>query len=182
MAWQDNFTLPSSGLLHGVRLFETDISGPPISPILKGQHVQEIYVGHPLISEIKNSLICKAFKMAQIGGPETSVSNHLTSRNNPEDERIQFKGGGSLRSRKISFGVECRNSIECVSPRTSLHTGMTRHLHFRLQIALHSTSPGRYEPSNCFTFVVVIPPTQSSFKSFVMSSFPRVYITFFHLT
>ena len=33
------------------------------------------------------------------GSPEKSVSNHLTPRNNPEDGRIQFDRGGSLRSR-----------------------------------------------------------------------------------
>ena len=38
-------------------------------------------------------------KMGPIGSPETSVSNHLTPRNNPEDGRIQFNRGGSLRSR-----------------------------------------------------------------------------------
>ena len=31
--------LPSSGLLHGVRLFETDVSGPPIGRILQGEDV-----------------------------------------------------------------------------------------------------------------------------------------------
>ena len=29
--------LPSSGLLHSVRWFDTDVLGLPISPILKGQ-------------------------------------------------------------------------------------------------------------------------------------------------
>ena len=29
--------------------------------------------------------------MVPIGHPETSVSNHLTPRNNQEDERIQIK-------------------------------------------------------------------------------------------
>jgi hypothetical protein len=33
--------LPSSGLLRGVRWFETDVSGPPISTILRGPAVQE---------------------------------------------------------------------------------------------------------------------------------------------
>ena len=32
---------PSTGLLHGVRWFDTDVSGLPISPIFKGQSVQE---------------------------------------------------------------------------------------------------------------------------------------------
>ena len=34
--YQFNRTLPSSGLLHSVRWFETDVSGPPV-PIFKGQ-------------------------------------------------------------------------------------------------------------------------------------------------
>jgi hypothetical protein len=33
--------LPSSGLLRGVRWFETDVSGLPVGPIFKGQAVQE---------------------------------------------------------------------------------------------------------------------------------------------
>jgi hypothetical protein len=37
-----------------------------------------------------------SLKMGTIGSPKTSVSNHFTSRNNPEDGRIQFKSGGSL--------------------------------------------------------------------------------------
>ena len=32
------------------------------------------------------------------GSPETSVSNHVTSRNNPKDGRIYFNLGGSLKS------------------------------------------------------------------------------------
>ena len=39
--------------------------------------------------------------MGPIASPETSVSNHLTPRNNPEDGRIQFNRGGSLRSRQV---------------------------------------------------------------------------------
>jgi hypothetical protein len=34
-----------------------------------------------------------------LSNPETSVSNQLTLRNNPEDGRIRFKRGGSVRSR-----------------------------------------------------------------------------------
>ena len=36
--------------------------------------------------------------MGPIGSPKTSVSNHLTPRNNPEERRIQFNCGESLRS------------------------------------------------------------------------------------
>jgi hypothetical protein len=38
---QLKFILPSSGLLRGKRLFETDVLGLPIGPIFKGQAVQE---------------------------------------------------------------------------------------------------------------------------------------------
>jgi hypothetical protein len=40
-------------------------------------------------------------KKGPIGSPETSVSNHLTPRNNPEDVKIQYNRGGDLRSRKL---------------------------------------------------------------------------------
>jgi hypothetical protein len=40
-------------------------------------------------------------KMERIGSPETSVQNHVTPRNNPEDGRIPFSRGGSLRSHKF---------------------------------------------------------------------------------
>jgi hypothetical protein len=76
--------ISSSALLRGVRWFKTDVSGLPIYPIFKGQAIQE-----------EASLL----KMRLIGSPETSVLNHLTGRNNPEDGRIQFNSGGSLRSR-----------------------------------------------------------------------------------
>ena len=39
--------------------------------------------------------------MGLLGGLETSISNHLTPRNNLEDGRIQLNRGGSLRSRKF---------------------------------------------------------------------------------
>jgi hypothetical protein len=41
--------------------------------------------------------------MGSIGSPETSVSDHLTPRSNPEDCRVQFNGGESLRSRIIGL-------------------------------------------------------------------------------
>jgi hypothetical protein len=63
---------PRRRLLRGVRRFETDVSGLPIGSIFKGQAVRV----------------------------EVSVSNHITSRNNPEDGRLQFKSGGSVRSCK----------------------------------------------------------------------------------
>jgi hypothetical protein len=37
--------------------------------------------------------------MVSIGSPETPISNHHTQRNNPQDGRIRFKKGGSLRYR-----------------------------------------------------------------------------------
>jgi hypothetical protein len=45
--------------------------------------------------------------MGLIDCPETSVSKHLTTRNNPEDGRIQFNRGGSLQSR-IKVFFPCR--------------------------------------------------------------------------
>jgi hypothetical protein len=36
-------------------------------------------------------------KVVSINSPETSVSNHLTLLNNPEDGRIHLKRGGSLK-------------------------------------------------------------------------------------
>ena len=36
-----NWIFQSSGLVRGVRWFETDVSGPAIGPIFKGQTVQE---------------------------------------------------------------------------------------------------------------------------------------------
>jgi hypothetical protein len=71
--------LPSSGLLSGVRRLETDVSGLPIGPIFKG----------------------RLLKIGPIGSPETSVSNHITQRNNPEDGVIHFNGGGSLLSHSV---------------------------------------------------------------------------------
>ena len=62
------------GLLHGVRWFETDVSGLDFGLIL-------LYSLNP---------------QYRIGDPETSVSSPLMPRNNPEDGIIQFEHDGSL--------------------------------------------------------------------------------------
>ena len=41
--------------------------------------------------------------MGPIGCPETSVSNHLTQRNNPGDGKIKFIREGSLRPRNTEL-------------------------------------------------------------------------------
>ena len=64
----------SSGLLRGVRWSETDVLG--LGPTFKGPAVQE--EAWPL-------------KKRQIGNPEKSVLDHLTTRNNTEDGRIQHE-------------------------------------------------------------------------------------------
>jgi hypothetical protein len=73
---------PSSGLLRGVRWFETDVLGLPIGSIFK---IQAVHV----------------LKTRSTGSPETSVLNHLTQRNNPEDGRIHFNRSWSPRPRVI---------------------------------------------------------------------------------
>ena len=75
--------LPSSGLLRDVRWFETDVSGLPIGPNFKGQ-------------------AC-ILEMGPMFSPETSISNPLTPRNNPEDGRIRFYRSGSFQSRIINI-------------------------------------------------------------------------------
>jgi hypothetical protein len=42
-----------------------------------------------------------SLKIGPTGRPETSVSNQLTHRNNPEDRKIQFNRCGCLRCRKL---------------------------------------------------------------------------------
>ena len=66
--------LPSSGLLRGVRRFETDVSR------LSAQS-----------SRVK----------IPSSSPETSVSNHITPRNCPENGIIQFNRAERLRSRTV---------------------------------------------------------------------------------
>ena len=74
--------LPSSGLLCGVRWFTTDVSGPPIGPIFKGQ-------ASCTASPLTTGPTCS---------PETSVLNNLTPRNYLEKLKTHFNRGGSLRS------------------------------------------------------------------------------------
>jgi hypothetical protein len=57
----------SSGLLRGVKWFETDVLGLHIGPIFKTRSLED----------------------ETIGNPKTWVSNRLTPFNNPEDERIE---------------------------------------------------------------------------------------------
>ena len=47
--------------------------------------------------------------MGPIGSPETSVLNYLTRRHNPEDGRIQFSNGGSIRYRK---SLSCKKALD----------------------------------------------------------------------
>ena len=67
--------LSSSGLLRGVRWFETDVSGLPIGSIFKIQDIflEQLYPWR---------------------------WDFLKPRDNPEDGRIEFNRGGSLGSRK----------------------------------------------------------------------------------
>ena len=58
-----NWILPTSGLLRCLSWFKSDVSRLPVGPIFN------------------------ALNMGAIGSPETSVSSHLTLRNNPEDGR-----------------------------------------------------------------------------------------------
>ena len=67
------WNIPSSGLLGSVRSFDTDVSGLRISPIFKGQA----------------SWTARPLKMGPAGGPDKSLWNHLTLRNNPEDGRFR---------------------------------------------------------------------------------------------
>ena len=60
--------LPSSELLCGLRWFETDVSGLPVGPIFKGS------------SSLRRT--AWPLKMGKTRNTETSVSNHITPRNN----------------------------------------------------------------------------------------------------
>ena len=71
-----NWIFPSCWLLRCLRRFAFDVSGLLISPMFKGQAVQEAAAW--------------SLKIWPIGSPETSVSNHLTPRNNPADGRIRL--------------------------------------------------------------------------------------------
>ena len=77
--------LQSSGLLHGVKWFETDVSGLHVSPTVKSQ----------------TSWTAWTLKLGPMGNPETSVLNHLTPRENPEDGRIE--GRSKLTMKKTRF-------------------------------------------------------------------------------
>ena len=54
--------------------------------------------------------------MGPIGSPETSVSNHLTSHNNPEEGKIQFSGVfAKFLKATISLVMSVRLSVLCLS-------------------------------------------------------------------
>jgi hypothetical protein len=54
--------------------------------------------------------VSRPVKISPIGGPETSVSNHLTLRNKPEDGRIQFNRRRSI-NRDYKLSPWCEWSI-----------------------------------------------------------------------
>ena len=59
-------------------------------------------------------------KVGLTGSPETSVFNHLTPRNNPEDGRIQFNREGSLISCMSSVGYDGGSVNVCLSTGSSV--------------------------------------------------------------
>ena len=61
-----------------------------------------------MLSEYVRTIKRQRFRMGPIGSPETSVSKPLTSRNNPQDGRIQFNRG---RSPKISLTLNSAQSF-----------------------------------------------------------------------
>jgi hypothetical protein len=82
-----------------VRWFETVVSGLPLCPLFKGQAVQE---------EIP-------LEMGQIGCPETSVSNRLSPRNNPEDGRIYTAQSlNATTLGEVQFGCRRLQQMNCV--------------------------------------------------------------------
>ena len=87
---------PSSDLLRGVSRFETDVSVLPVDPIIKGKNIRLD------ILPLENGTI----------RPETSISNRLAPRNNPEDERIQLfylNSSNYLHQLRISSLASCRS-------------------------------------------------------------------------
>ena len=140
-----NWILPSSGLLHGVRWFETDVSGLPIGPIFNAQAVQDPW-----------HFTALRLKMAPAGSPKTSVSNHLTPRNNPEYGRIQTwrsqKNAGQSVSWQILGGKDGRcvgmttlppSCADCLEILEPLSPGTPR------------ASPGLYRETFTFTFLLL---------------------------
>ena len=73
------YSTPNSMRLEGQTVLDYHAAWGSIGPTFKDQAVQE--EAWPL-------------KTRPIGSPETSVSDHLTPRDNPEDGRIQFNSGG----------------------------------------------------------------------------------------
>ena len=60
------------------------------------------YIGKGTLLPQLSSWAVSPLKLGPTGRSETSVSRHLTPRNNPEDGRIRFNRGGSLRSGTVS--------------------------------------------------------------------------------
>jgi hypothetical protein len=75
-----NWILQSSGLLRGVRAFETDVSGLPIGPIFMSEAVQEVAVQERLL----DPLIWDRQVV-----PKRLFSNHFTPHSNPENGKIR---------------------------------------------------------------------------------------------
>jgi hypothetical protein len=90
--------------LRSLKWFETDVSGLPIGSIFKGEDA--LLLGH-----------LDPWRWDPTGSSETSVSNHIAQRKNPEDWRIQFNHGRSLRSGKrlmLTVAPRCICTKECI--------------------------------------------------------------------
>ena len=79
--------------------FETDVSGLPIGPSFNGQDVS--WTSCPL-------------KMEPIGNPETSASNHLTPRNNPEDRKFSSTAEQNYDFAKFKYAATLEHEYCCI--------------------------------------------------------------------
>jgi hypothetical protein len=114
-----------------------------------------LYVKYSLFSDVNETWIFSTFSknieipnFVKLRSPETSVSNHVTPRNNPEDGRIQFNRGRSLRLRSSNNNNATTTTTTTTTPLPPPPTTTTQHL--PSPQSAHSSNPSGWHslPTN----------------------------------
>jgi hypothetical protein len=85
--------------------------------------------------------------MTPIGSPETSISNQPTSRNNPEDGRIHFNRGESLRLRTIKESSKDSSSVPLQASHIAFRTAWNVLAMHDTLLARRTWDPVKYQLS-----------------------------------
>ena len=106
--------------------------------------------------------------MGPVSSPETSVSNHLTPHNNPDNGKIQFKRRGSLRSRNNSVDLLGKVKIKAKGPLDAIESYEKVEVWLR-SFLISAPDESEWSASHCGHFgnEIIILPLSGMQKTFL---------------